>query len=163
MKKVTLLVCTTFFGAWLFSGCATVPMASKEADATAKKFKEPTEGSAGVYIYRNEVMGAAIRMNLFVDDKLIGPTTAKTYHYVEIAPGNHTFKGSSENDSIIDVEAIANKLYYIWQEVKMGFMYARNKIQLVDEITGQNGVMESELAISSPIITHDARKSDRDK
>jgi hypothetical protein len=46
---------------------------------------------------------------------------------------------------------VANKLYYIWQEVKMGMMYARNKLHLVNESQGQKGVLESELSISNPI------------
>ncbi|MDR2081718.1 MAG: DUF2846 domain-containing protein [Campylobacteraceae bacterium] len=147
-----LTLCVGIFSVLLLGGCAThVPMALQEADIATKEFKEPTNGNAGVYVYRNEFIGAAIKMNVFVDDKFIGQTAAHTYHYVEIAPGRHIFKGSSENDSIISVEVAANKLYYIWQEVKMGVMYARNKLQLVDKTTGQKGVIGSKLAISSPI------------
>jgi hypothetical protein len=152
MKTTIFLICIGVLGVLLFSGCAAhVPMAPNEADMAVKKFKEPTNGSAGVYIYRDEFFGAAIKMNIFVDDKFIGQTAANTYHYVEVAPGKHIFKGSSENDSIIDIEVMANKLYYIWQEVKMGIIYARNKLQLVDKVTGQEGVIKSKLAISGPI------------
>jgi hypothetical protein len=34
---------------------------------------------------------------------------------------------------------------YVWQEVKMGVMYARNKLTLVDEATGKAGVNECSL------------------
>ncbi|MDR1285107.1 MAG: DUF2846 domain-containing protein [Campylobacteraceae bacterium] len=99
---------------WLLSGCAArVPMASKKADISAKEFKEPINNNAGIYIYRNEFIGAAIKMYVFVDNKPIGQTAANTYHYIELIPGNYTFKGSSENDSVINVEVAANKLYYI--------------------------------------------------
>jgi hypothetical protein len=62
-------------------------MAFKESDIAAKKFKEPTDGNTGIYIYRNEFMGAAIKMYVFVDNKFIGQTAVNTYHYVELAPG----------------------------------------------------------------------------
>ncbi|MDR3163260.1 MAG: DUF2846 domain-containing protein [Helicobacteraceae bacterium] len=137
--------------AWFLSGCASVPMASNEADLAAKEFKMPTNGKAGVYVYRNEVMGAAIKMDALVDDQLIGSTAAQTYHYVEIAPGRHVFKGKAENESLLDLDAVANKLYYIWQEVKMGAFIARNKLQLVSAEQGQKGVKESKRALSQPI------------
>jgi hypothetical protein len=128
-------------------------MATQEMDLIAKEFKAPTDGKAGIYIYRNEVIGSvAYTMKVFVDDYLIGSTGAKTYHYVELAPGNYVFKGISENDSILYVKVAANKLYYIWQEVTFGFMTPRNKLHLVDEATGQKGVLESEQAFSNPSL-----------
>jgi hypothetical protein len=126
-------------------------MASSADDLKAKEFKAPTNGKAGVYIYRNEFFGAAIKMDVFVDDWLIGSTAKQTYHYVELAPGRHIFKGKAENESLLDLNAAANKLYYIWQEVKMGVLTARNKLQLVGEEEGQKGVKESQLALSRSI------------
>lgn len=35
---------------------------------------------------------------------------------------------------------------YVWQEVKMGFIAARSKLQVVDEATGRKGVAETALA-----------------
>ncbi|MDR0747190.1 MAG: DUF2846 domain-containing protein [Helicobacteraceae bacterium] len=150
MKKRLFLVALSV-GAWLLSGCASVPMASAQADLTAKEFKAPTNGKAGVYIYRNESFGGGIKMDVFVDEWLIGSTAQQTYHYVEVTPGLHTFRGKAENNSLLSLDAAANKLYYIWQEVKMGFVVARNKLQLVDEQKGQAGVGESQLALSQPI------------
>lgn len=53
----------------------------------------------------------------------------------------------AENDSTLDVDTVAGKIYYVWQEIKMGVMYARNKLQLVDDVTGQTGVKESKLTV----------------
>jgi hypothetical protein len=38
------------------------------------------------------------------------------------------------------------KLYYIWQEVKMGLLYARTKLTLVSKEEGKKGFLESQLA-----------------
>ena len=51
----------------------------------------------------------------------------------------------AENDSVLDLTAVAGKIYYVWQEVKMGLFLARSQLQPVDEKTGQAGVLESKL------------------
>ena len=43
------------------AGCATVPMGDPKQDAALKTFT-PKADIAGVYIYRNETMGAAVRI-----------------------------------------------------------------------------------------------------
>ena len=127
------------------AGCASVPMGDAGKDAELKAFKA-RPGVAGLYIYRNESFGAAIRMDIEVDGKPLGQTAAKTYFYKEVAPGRHLVTSRSENADTIEVDAVAGKLYYIWQEVKMGLLYARTKLTLVGEEEGRRGVQESQLA-----------------
>ena len=126
-------------------GCASVNMGDAKQDAALKTFAVPKD-KAGVYIYRNESMGAAIKMNVELDGKAIGQTAANTYLYKEVTPGKHTFTSKAENDSSIDVDAKPGTLLYIWQEVKMGLLGARSKLQLVDQAKGQKGVQETKLA-----------------
>ena len=126
-------------------GCASVPMGDAAKDAELKSFTA-RPGMAGLYIYRNENFGGAIRMDVEVDGKPVGQTAAKTYFYKEVAPGKHTVTSKSENTDTIEVETVAGKLYYIWQEVKMGLLYARTKLSLVSEEEGRKGVLESSLA-----------------
>jgi PBP1b-binding outer membrane lipoprotein LpoB len=126
-------------------GCASVNMGDAKQDAALKTFAVPKD-KAGVYIYRNESMGAAIKMSVELDGKVIGQTAANTYLYKEVTPGKHTFTSKAENDSSIDVDAKPGTLLYIWQEVKMGFLGARSKLQLVDQAQGQKGVKETKLA-----------------
>lgn len=135
--RTFVLALAAFVGA-----CASVPEASPELDQAAKSFTAPS-GMAGVYVYRNETFGAAIKLDVFLDGKWLGETASKTYFYVEVPPGKHTVMGKGENQSVIDFDAVAGKLYYIWQEVKMGLFQPRNNVQLVDEETGRAGVMES--------------------
>lgn len=52
----------------------------------------------------------------------------------------------AENTSEISINAVAQKLYFVWQEVKMGLFSPRTQLQLVDEATGKKGVSECELA-----------------
>lgn len=126
-------------------GCASVNMGDAKQDAALKTFAAPKD-KTGVYIYRNESMGAAIKMSVELDGKAIGQTAANTYLYKEVTPGKHTFTSMAENDSSIDVDAKPGALLYIWQEVKMGLLGARSKLQLVDQAQGQKGVQETKLA-----------------
>lgn len=132
----------------LLSACASVPKGDPKLDAELKNFK-PQEGKAGIYVYRNETMGAAIAMDVKVDGKQLGQTGANTYLFTTVEPGQHKLVGKAENDSELTLDAVAGKLYYVWQEVKMGVMSARNKLQLVDEAKGQAGVKETSLAASA--------------
>ncbi|NTX26889.1 DUF2846 domain-containing protein [Burkholderia pyrrocinia] len=136
----------------ILAGCASVPMGDPQHDAELKRFSAPQE-KAAIYVYRNESMGAGVKMTVMLDGKTLGDTAAKTYLYSEVEPGRHQLVSKAENDSTLDVDTVAGKIYYVWQEVKMGIMYARNRLQLVDDTTGQDGVKESKLAVlkSEPI------------
>jgi hypothetical protein len=127
------------------AGCASVPMGDAGRDAQLKSFT-PKPGVAGLYIYRNESIGAAIRMDVEVDGKPLGQSAAKTYFYKEVAPGRHTITSKSENTDSIEVDTVAGKLYYIWQEVKLGLLYARTKLTQVGEEEGRKAVLECKLA-----------------
>lgn len=128
-------------------GCASVPMGDSNKNSELKTFNAKP-GVAGLYIYRNESIGAAVRMDVSVDGKVLGETAAKTYLYTELPPGKHTITSKSENTDSIEIETVGGKLYYVWQEVKMGLLYSRTKLHLVSEEEGRKGVLESNLAAS---------------
>ena len=46
----------------LFAGCTSIPVADSSLDAQAKEFKTNPNG-AYLYVYRNEGLGAAVKMN----------------------------------------------------------------------------------------------------
>lgn len=129
---------------FILGGCSSIPVASVQQSALSKTFTPP-EGKANIYIYRNESMGGLVKMDVDLDGKTVGQTAARTFLMLEVPPGKHTLVSKAENDSILDVVAEAGKNHFVWQEVKMGIMYARNKLQIVDEPTGKAGVLECEM------------------
>lgn len=144
MKRISLIF--AFALSSLLIGCASPPKGDPARDAALKTFQVPKD-TTGVYIYRNEYTGASVSMDVSVDGKPIGYTGAKTYLYTEVSPGKHTISSEAENTSTLDIDAQLGTLLYIWQESKMGFVYARNKLQLVSEKEGQEGVMDTTLAV----------------
>ena len=119
-------------------------MASDEQDNAAKSFAVKP-GKANIYVYRNENFGAAIKMPVALNGKLVGDTAAKTYLVVQVDPGSYTVTSKTENDSNVTVDAAAGRNYFLWQEVKMGLMAARSNLQLVDDATGKAGIAECKL------------------
>ena len=120
-------------------------MGDEKQDAALKAFTIAPNKS-GVFIYRNETFGTAIKMDVALDGLPIGQTAAKTYLYKEVTPGKHTVTSKSENTDSIDIDAKPGTLIYVWQEVKLGLMYARTKLHLVGDTEGKKGVLESKLA-----------------
>lgn len=128
----------------LLSGCAAVPMATPEADQTAKQFTVDP-GKANIYLYRNETFGAAIAMPVSLDGRVAGKTASKTYFYWSVEPGEHEIASLTENTAKINLAAEAGQNYYIWQEVKMGMWSARSQLHKVSEEEGQKAVRECKL------------------
>ena len=143
MLKKTLALCALSVLV-LASGCASVQMASSEQDTAAKSFAVKPD-KANIYVYRNETMGAALKMPVALDGKLMGDTASKTYLLLEVNPGSHTVVSKTENDSSVTLNTVAGRNYFLWQEVKMGLMTARSNLQEVDEATGKAGVGECKL------------------
>lgn len=140
LKKLAIL-----FALFSLVGCASVPMGDPGEDARLKTF--PVKPNvAGVYVYRNEVMGAAITIPVDLDGEHLGRTASKTYFYKEVAPGKHKVTSRAENDEVLEFDTIAGKLYFIWQEIKMGLFQPRTKLHLMNDEEGRKGVLESKLA-----------------
>lgn len=131
----------------VLAGCASVPMGDAKQDAALKEFKTLSPDKAAIYVYRNETMGAAAKMDVQVDGQAIGQTVAHTYLYTEVAPGKHTVTSKAENTDTIELDVKPGTLAYVWQEVKMGVLSARSKLHLVSEPEGKKGVQESKLAV----------------
>lgn len=138
------LAAVSLAGLAVLSGCATVPMAKEEDSARMKRLAAAPD-SAVVYLYRNETMGYSVHMDVSLDDRPFGQTVAKTYMVWQVRPGQHRLLSHSENDSEITLTVLPGRRYFVWQEVKMGLMYARTELHEVSEAQGESGVDECAL------------------
>jgi hypothetical protein len=130
----------------LSAGCATVPKADQSEDAAAKQFRAPAD-KGRVYIYRSAFIGQAVAIPIHINGKPWGQTQGKSYLIADLAPGEHTFLSKAENDSTVKVNVEAGKLYFVWQEVNMGFVMARAHLWLVDASKGRADVMQTSLLV----------------
>jgi uncharacterized protein YceK len=141
MIKLTIAIAISL----VLVGCASVPMGDSKQDVALKTFQVPAD-RAGIYVYRNESIGAAVKMDVIIDGTNIGETAAKTYFYREVAPGKHTVSSKAENTDTVELDLKPGTLAFIWQEVKMGILFARTKLNIVSEEDGKKGVLETNLA-----------------
>jgi hypothetical protein len=121
------------------SGCASVPMAAKNADHEAKLFATKP-GLANIYIYRTDSIGSAIAVPVLLDGVIVGKTAKKTFLVKQVHPGRHTLISRTEVDVKLDVPVVAGQNYFVWQEIKLGALKAGSELHLVDEAVGKNGV-----------------------
>ena len=132
----------------VMTGCASVPMETAENNSIAKKFNPPSEGSSGLYIYRNSFVGQALKKDIWVDGKCIGETAPDIFFY-ETVDGDTNHKVSTEsefspNDLLIKVKSGMN--YFIRQYIKMGIFVGGAGLELVDEAKGKEEVRELDMA-----------------
>jgi len=144
--RKALMLLTLVLSIYL-TGCATVPMATTEDDQLRKQFTAPSEGKAGVYMYRNSNFGSALTKTISIDGQLVGATAPMTYFYREVSPGQHTLSTQSEfgnNDLIVKTDQGMN--YFVRQYIKIGVFVGGANLELVSEEEGKKGVSECKLA-----------------
>jgi uncharacterized protein YlaN (UPF0358 family) len=143
-KELALISLASF----LFAGCASVPMESTEVSNKAKEFNHPSEGNAGLYVYRAGGFGGAIKKDVWVDDKCVGETAPNIFFYEEVKGGEeHKISTESEfspNDLLVKTEN--GRHYFVNQYIKMGVFVGGANLELVDEEKGKKAVTELEMA-----------------
>jgi len=123
-------------------------MESTEASARVKAFQPPSEGNAGLYIYRGSGVGTALKKDIWVDDKCIGESAPNVFFYEEVKGGReHKVSTESEfspNDLLVRTEN--GKDYFIRQYIKMGVFVGGANLELVNNEEGKRDVSDLELA-----------------
>jgi hypothetical protein len=144
LERITLTVLVAAVSA----GCATVPMEGKEASSQAKLFSAPSQGQAGLYIFRAGGPGAALKKDIWVDGKCLGESAPNVFFFTEVA-GNEEHTISTESEfSPNDLKLIAesNKNYFIEQYIKLGVFVGGANLRVVDEEKGKERVRKLGLA-----------------
>jgi hypothetical protein len=85
-----------------------------------------------IYIIRDTMLGNAIQTKLAVDGQWVGVNKGNNYFFISVTPGTHYFCSRAENHSAIELTVEAGKTYYLHQEVEMGIMKARTKLEVMD-------------------------------
>ncbi|MDR0620533.1 MAG: DUF2846 domain-containing protein [Deltaproteobacteria bacterium] len=126
--------------ALFISGCASVPIVQTPDTSKAKEFSPPSEGMAGVYLYRKSgVIGQALKKDLWIDGKCVGETAPGVFFYAEVAGDQeHTIDTESEfSPNSLKIFFEAGKNYFIRQVIKMGFFVGGAKLEQISEEQGK--------------------------
>lgn len=128
----------------IMSACASVPMASMEADEEAKTFKVPANKSR-ICVFRDDgAFGAGLRVTAALDGKLLGQTAPMSYFVVDVEPGDHVVSRIAESNDSVRLNTRKNAAYYVWQ----GFASAGCALKEVPEAEGRKRVLSCKRAMS---------------
>lgn len=132
----------------LISGCASVPMESKEASAKAKQFNPPATGNSGLYIYRDSFVGKALKKDIRVDGKCVGESAPDVFFYDEVKGGQeHKISTESEfSPNDLTIKTVAGQNYFIRQYIKLGVFVGGANLELINEEEGKKAISSLELA-----------------
>ena len=129
------------------TGCASVPLESAQITKVAKQFDPPSDGRAGLYIYRNTSFGGAAYIDVWVDGQCIGATAPYVFFYEEVEGGQShkvsskfTWSEASPNDVLI--KAKSGMHYFFHQYINFG----STGVELVDEEQGKEEVSKLDMA-----------------
>lgn len=133
----------------LFAGCATVPTYSDGESTVTKEFKTPVDKNmAGLYVYREEGIGTALKKDLYIDGICLGESANGVFFYKEITPGKHTLSTESEfSDNSLDFNADAGSNYYFQQYIKFGMFVGGANLEQKTEEEAQSAIMKLQQAI----------------
>lgn len=133
-------------------------MESVDTDKAKKEFSPPSEGKSGLYIYRNSILGSALKKTISIDGTVIGESAPNTYFYKELVPGTHEIATESEfSDNKITIEFQKGLNYFVQQYIKLGAFVGGAGLKLASEEEGKKGVLESKLAQELPNINSSAK------
>jgi hypothetical protein len=143
-------ICAIGLAVALAAGCTPLPMADADSAAQAKTFT-PSPDRANVYVYRDQYLGAAVRMAITVDGKEIGITRGKTYLVLPLESGQHTLVSQGQTKFPLTLVVAAGKNYFVRQQVTHNFFSFtyHSRLRLVDEAAGRQGIDECELVAAA--------------
>ena len=145
MKIVSIIMVTA---ALLISGCASVEMASKTESTKSKEFNPPSQGNAGVYVYRDSFIGKALKKDVWIDSQCIGETAPDVFFYTELE-GGKTHKIDTESEfspNTLELMFETGKNYFIRQFIKMGVFVGGAGLEQIPEEQGKKDVAKLEMA-----------------
>jgi C-terminal peptidase prc len=125
LRKVLLLAA--------LCGCATVPMARKNLDERAKEAHAPPD-AAHVYVYRpGGVVGAAVRLQVLLDEVPVGVLAPSTFAVLVVRPGEHKLlvRAAKPADQVLVVEA--GRDYFVKAEPTFGWEGPNASIEVVKD------------------------------
>lgn len=143
-KNLTLVLLVCVF----FSGCASVPMENKDESIKAKAFSAPSDGNAGVYIYRASGPGTVLKKDVLIDGKCIGETAPNMFFYELVKGGQeHIISTESEfSPNVLPLKTEAGKNYFVKQYIKLGVFVGGANLELVSEEKGKKDLVKLEMA-----------------
>ena len=126
----------------VLAGCASVPMASQEADQSAKRF-QPAAGSGSIYIVRDVTDWRAPQeaAPVWVNGHRIGGLPLNGYFALDVPPGVHQVTTQSpEHHRSVTVSVGSGECAFVKIWPGYGWNHIRWQIETLSQSTGRDMV-----------------------
>lgn len=132
----------------VLTGCANVAVQDTASENYAKEFNAPPSGWAGLYLYRTcNIMGMALKKNLYVDGQYIGETSRCRFFYRLVEPGMHVLQTESEfSENDMSLNFLEGKNHYVKQYLKPGVFVGGANLEVMDEDEAKKDIADYSLA-----------------
>ena len=115
-------------------GCASTQQVVPFPDQSVR-VEDPS--MARIYVMRPSNIAGAVSMRVLDDDRLIGRTGPRGFLCWEREPGDMEMVSRAENTYKLPMTLEAGEVYYIEQQPRMGFLFARNRLSQLSEEQGK--------------------------
>jgi hypothetical protein len=123
----------------------SVPLASAEAEAQAKRFA-PGAGKALIYVFRVNDTGAAKRLSVSLNGRAVGSLVGSTYFALEVDPGRYSLGLSDGSATEVRIEAAAGSRHFVELGTETGFTTPTGYLVLAKESEGRAAVGRGRMA-----------------
>ena len=149
MNKSKLALVVVGLSVIFFSGCSSVPLEPKGISDSAKSFNLPSEGKAGLYVYRDSFVGQALKKDVWIDGKCLGETAPDVFFYKTLV-GNKEHKLSTESEfspNELNIRTESGKNYFVRQYIKMGVFVGGAGLEVIEESEAKKAITGLDMAI----------------
>jgi hypothetical protein len=145
MKTISALLLAVTL---VVSGCATVEMAPSNSSSQSKEFNAPSQGKAGIYIYRDSFMGKMLKKDIWINGKCLGESGPDVFFYTEVEGGRtHKIETESEfSPNAMTLTAEPGQKYFIRQYTKVGLLVEGANLERVSEARGKAAIAKLNMA-----------------
>jgi hypothetical protein len=148
MKNVALYLIVALMLLVAGTGCATLATTSQSVPIPDlnKEIENPEMGR--IYLVRPTDYGSAMAMRITDNGQYIGTTGGYGFLCWEREPGGAEIAGKAENTDKVSLDVNKGKVYYVCQHIQMGWMAARNRLEVIDEKKGKEFLKQCKPPVS---------------
>jgi hypothetical protein len=145
MKTISALLLAASL---VVSGCATVEMEPQNSSSKSKAFNAPSQGTAGLYIYRDSFMGKMLKKDIWINGKCLGESGPDVFFYTEVEGGKkHKIETESElSPNAMELMVEPGQKYFIRQYTKVGLLVEGANLERVSEARGKAAIAKLNMA-----------------
>ncbi len=119
---VALVLCFLGYVVWLLAFKNKTTRAASAAEKQAALQFAPASGKGVIYVYRKQLVGLLVGLDVVLDGKVIGQTRGLRFYRLEVEPGRHLLGGDKKCPQPLEVAVADGEVAYVEQEIVMGMV-----------------------------------------